>query len=135
MTVNPAATIPIARAFSMKAILGATDRPWQPELLEFLPGERSGGDLVMLRDLAEDPVAPFAGLVDIPRLQRKAQPLGGRIRLVNGEVAPPNPAVIPKVMVGVVLIDSKRQFGFPFHAFLCLVTGLKKRDFSDRSCF
>lgn len=89
----------------------------------------------MLGNLTENPVAPLAGLIDIPSFQGKAKPLGSCVRLVNGEVAPPDPAVIPKVMVGVVLIDSKRQFGFPFHAFLCLVTGLKKRNFSNRSSF
>ena len=83
----------------------------------------------MLRDLSENPVAALAGLVDIAGLQLKTEPLGGRVRLVNGEVAPPDTPVVPKVMVGVVLIDSKRQFGFPFHAFQCLVTGLKKRRF------
>ena len=71
----------------------------------------------MLRDLPEDPVATLAGLVDIARFQREAKPLCGRVRLVNGQVAPPDTAVVPKVVVGVVLIDSQRQLGFPFHAF------------------
>ena len=89
----------------------------------------------MLRDLAEDPVAAFAGLIDIAGLQREAQPLGGRIRLVNGQVAPPHPAIVPKVMIGVLLVNSQRELGFAFHAFLCLGIGLNKRFSEGESRF
>jgi hypothetical protein len=89
----------------------------------------------MLGNLAEDPIAALARLIDVAGLQGEAKPLGGRIRLMNGEVAPPHTAVVPKVMVGIVLIDSKRQFGFPFHAFLCLVAGLEKRNFRGEDAF
>jgi hypothetical protein len=119
----------------MGAILHVPGCLWQPELSDDLLPCRSGSDLVMLRDLPEDPVAPFTGLVDIPGFERKAEPLRGRIGLVNGEVTPPDPSVVPKVVVGVVLIDSKRQLGFPFHAFLCLVTGFKKRNFGEEDAF
>ena len=33
--------------------------------------------------------------------------------LVNRNVAPPNPPVIPQVVVGVVIINSKSDFGYP----------------------
>ena len=71
----------------------------------------------MLRNLAENPVAALAGLVDITGFQGKSQPLGGGIRLVNREVAPPDTPIVPKVVIGVLLVNSKRELGFPFHAF------------------
>jgi hypothetical protein len=33
-------------------------------------------------------------------------------------VAPPDPTVVPEVMVRVVMIHSERELGFAFHAFL-----------------
>jgi len=34
---------------------------------------------------------------------------------VNRNVAPPNPPVVPQVVVGVVIINSKSDFGLGFH--------------------
>lgn len=79
--------------------------------------KRSGSDLVVLRNLTENPVTALARLIDIARFQRKAQALGGSIRLVNREVTPPDTAVVPEVMIGVLLVNSKRELGFAFHAF------------------
>jgi hypothetical protein len=84
----------------------------------------------MLRDLAENPVAPFAGLIDITRFQRKPKSLRRCVRLVDGKMAPPHAAIIPKVMIRVFLVHSQRELGFAFHAFYCLGIGLNKR-FSD----
>jgi len=77
----------------------------------------SSCDLVMLRDLAENTITALAGLFDLARLQGEAQAFSSRVRLVNGKMAPPNPAIVPEVVVGVFLVDSKRELGFAFHAF------------------
>ena len=71
----------------------------------------------MLRNLSENPVPSLARLIDITRFQGKSQPLGGSIGLMNREVAPPNAPIIPKVMIGILLVNSKRELGFAFHAF------------------
>lgn len=71
----------------------------------------------MLRDLAENPVAALAGLLDIPGLQRETQALGRRVRLMDGKVAPPNAPIVPKVMIRVLLVDAESELGFAFHAF------------------
>jgi hypothetical protein len=84
----------------------------------------------VLRDLPEYPVAALAGLIDIPRFQREPESLGRCIRLVDGKVAPPHAAIVPKVMVRILLVHSQRELGFAFHAFYCLGIGLNKR-FSD----
>ena len=71
----------------------------------------------MLRDLAEDAVAALAGLIDIAGFQRETQALGGCIRLMDREVAPPDTTIVPKVVIRVILVNSKRELGFAFHAF------------------
>jgi len=89
----------------------------------------------VLRDLAEDAVAALTRLVDVAGLQREAQALGGCVRLVNRQVAPPHAAIIPKVVIGVLLVNSKRELGFAFHAFLCLGIGLNMRFFVEERRF
>jgi hypothetical protein len=79
--------------------------------------QSSSSDLVVLRNLAENTIAALASLVNITRFQRKSQALGGGVRLVNREVAPPDTPIVPKVMIGVFLVNSKRELGFAFHAF------------------
>lgn len=42
---------------------------------------------------------------------------------MDGDVAPPNPAVIPQVVVGVVIIDADGYFRLSFH--VCLLIPLR----------
>ena len=88
----------------------------------------------MFRNLAEDAIAALTGLIDIAGLEREAETLGGRVRLVNGQVTPPDAAIVPKMMIGVLLIHSQGELGLPFHAFRCLGLGFKKGRFLSRSC-
>ncbi|QJE97977.1 hypothetical protein [Luteolibacter luteus] len=77
----------------------------------------SGSNLVVFRDLAENPVAAFASLIHITRFQRKSEAFRSGIRLVDREVTPPDTPIVPEVMIGILLINSKRELGFAFHAF------------------
>jgi hypothetical protein len=54
---------------------------------------------------------------------------------VNGEVAPPHAAIVPKMVIRVLLVNSKRELGFAFHAFLCLGIGLNMRLTDEESRF
>ncbi len=69
----------------------------------------------MLRDLTEDPVAALARLVDVPGLQGEAKPFGGRVRFMNGKVAPPDSTIIPQMMIGIIMIDSESELRFALH--------------------
>jgi hypothetical protein len=89
----------------------------------------------VLRNLPEDPVAALTSLIHVARFQGEAQALGGRIRLVDGEMTPPNAAIVPKVMVRILLIHSQRELGFAFHAFYCLGIGLNKRFSNEEVAF
>ena len=88
----------------------------------------------MFRDLAENAVAALTGLIDIAGLEGKAETLGSRIRLVNGQVTPPDASIVPKVMIGVFLIHAQGELGLPFDAFRCLGLGFKKGRFLSSSC-
>lgn len=69
----------------------------------------------MLLDGCENLVATGAGFFDVTGLERKSQAFRRGVRLVNGDVAPPNAPVIPQVVIGVVIINSKSDFGLGFH--------------------
>ena len=69
----------------------------------------------MLLDGGEHLVAAGAGFFDVTGLPRESQAFRRGVRLVNRDVAPPNPPVVPQVMVGVVIINSKSDFGLGFH--------------------
>lgn len=102
-----------------------TDGPCpSASLVGFFKRTGSGRNLVVLGDLLENSISAFAGLFHIASLQRKSETLGGRVRLVNGEVTPPHAAVIPEVMIGVVVVDAERELGFAFHTFFDFWPGL-----------
>ena len=69
----------------------------------------------MLLNGGENLVATGAGFFNVTGLQRESQAFRRGVRLVNRNVAPPNPPVVPQVMVGVVIINSKSDFGLGFH--------------------
>ena len=69
----------------------------------------------MLLNGGENLVAAGAGFFDVTGLQRESQAFRRGVRLVNRDVAPPDPPVVPQVMVGVVIINSKSDFGLGFH--------------------
>ena len=72
---------------------------------------KSGGYTEVALDIRKDAVAQRAGLLDIPGAQGEAQALSGSIGLVHRYVAPPYTAVIPQVVVKVVIVNTKRDFG------------------------
>ena len=65
--------------------------------------------------IGENLVATGAGFFNVTGFQRESQAFRRGVRLVNRNVAPPNPPVIPQVVVGVVIINSKSDFGLGFH--------------------
>ncbi len=65
----------------------------------------------MTLDIREDTVTETASLLNIARLEGEAQALSRGIRFVNRHVAPPYTAVIPQVVVEVIIVDTKRDFG------------------------
>ena len=69
----------------------------------------------MLLSGGENLVATGAGFFDITGFQLESQAFRRVVRLLNRNVAPPNPPVVPQVMVGVVIINSKSDFGLGFH--------------------
>ena len=72
---------------------------------------KSGGYTEVALDIRKDAVAQRAGLLDVPCTQGEAKALGGSIGLVNGNMAPPYTAVVPQVVVEVVIVNTKRDFG------------------------
>ena len=69
----------------------------------------------MLLNGGENLVATGAGFFNVTGFQRESQAFRRGVRLVNRNVAPANPPVIPQVVVGVVIINSKSDFGLGFH--------------------
>ena len=74
-----------------------------------------GGDAEVLLNGSENLVAACAGFFDVAGFQGESQAFRRGVRLVNRDVAPPDPPVVPQVMVGVVIINSKSDFGLGFH--------------------
>ena len=64
----------------------------------------------MLLNGGENLVATGAGFFNVTGFQRESQAFRRGVRLVNRNVAPPNPPVIPQVVVGVVIINSKSDW-------------------------
>ena len=83
--------------------------------LDFSVQLSSGGNAEVLLNGGENLVAAGAGFFDVTGLQGESQAFRRGIRLVNRDVAPPYPPVVPQVMVGVVIINSKSDFGLGFH--------------------
>lgn len=79
----------------------------------------------MLRDLVENAVATFPSLFDIAGLEGKTEAFRSGIRFMYGQMTPPDAAIVPKVVIGVFVVHSERELGFPFHAFQCLEMGFK----------
>ena len=71
----------------------------------------SGSNAEMTLDILEDTVTETASFLNIARLEGEAQALSRGIRFVNRHVAPPYTAVIPQVVVEVIIVDTKRDFG------------------------
>jgi hypothetical protein len=74
-----------------------------------------GGDAEVLLNGGENLVAACAGFFDVAGFQGESQAFRRGVGLVNRDVAPPDPPVVPQVMVGVVIINSKSDFGLGFH--------------------
>ena len=71
----------------------------------------SGSDAEVTLNILENTVAETASFLNIARLEREAQALSRGIRFVNRHVAPPYAAVVPQVVVEVIIVDTKRDFG------------------------
>ena len=65
----------------------------------------------MALNVRKNAVAQGASLLDVPGAQGEAKTLSRGIRLMDCNVAPPNTAVIPQVVVEVIIVDTKRDFG------------------------
>ena len=65
----------------------------------------------MTLNILEDAVTQATRLLDVARLEREAQAFSRGIGFVNRYMAPPHPTVVPEVVVEVVVIDTKRDFG------------------------
>ena len=65
----------------------------------------------MALNVRKDAVAQRASLLNVPGAQGEAQALSGSIGFVHRYVAPPYTAVIPQVVVKVVVVNTKRDFG------------------------
>ena len=65
----------------------------------------------MALNILEDTVAEATSFFDIARLEGEAQTLSCGIRFMNCHMAPPYTAVVPQVVVEVIIVDTKRDFG------------------------
>jgi len=72
---------------------------------------QSGSYSEVTLDVRKNTVAKRASLLDIPRTQGEAKAFSRSIRLVNSDVAPPHTAVVPQVVVQVIVVNTKRDFG------------------------
>ena len=70
----------------------------------------------MVGDLVENAITALTGLIDIAGFERETKTFGSCIWLVDSEVTPPDSTVVPEVMIRVVVVDSKSELGFAFHA-------------------
>lgn len=73
--------------------------------------QKSGSYAKVALDVRKDTVAKRACFFDITGAQGEAQAFRRSIRLMNGNVAPPHTAVVPQVMVGIFVVNTKRDFG------------------------
>jgi hypothetical protein len=78
---------------------------------ESLVNPASGGNAEVALDVLEDAVAETTCTLDVAGLERETKTLSRGIRLVHCYVAPPYTAVIPQVVVKVVIVNTKRDFG------------------------
>lgn len=65
----------------------------------------------MSLNIRKDTIAKRASFLYVPGTQREAQAFRCGVRLVDCDVAPPNAPVIPEVVVNIVIVDTKRDFG------------------------
>lgn len=78
----------------------------------------------MLLNGGENLVATGAGFFNITGFQRESQAFRRGVRLVNRNVAPPNPPVVPQVMVVVVIIILRAILVW---AFICVIFSSRGR--------
>lgn len=64
----------------------------------------------MALNFLEDAVANATSFFDIARLKGEAQALSSSVGFVHRYVAPPHTTVVPKVVVEVIIVDTKRDF-------------------------
>ena len=89
----------------------------------------------MLRNVSQNTVTPVTGTIKIPGLERKPQSLGCRIPFVHCKVAPPDPPVVPQVVVGVLIIHTQSEFGLiSGHFQLCWLVRLMDADPDSSNC-
>ncbi len=69
----------------------------------------------MLLDRGENLIALGAGFLNVTGLKGETKAFSRRIRLVNRYMAPPNASVVPEVVIGVVIINTKGDFSLGFH--------------------
>lgn len=74
-----------------------------------------GGDAEVLLNGGENLVAAGAGFFNVTGLQGEPQAFRRGVRLMNRNMAPPYPPVVPQVVIGVVIINSKSDFCLGFH--------------------
>lgn len=75
------------------------------------PYKDLGGDAEMALNIRKNAVAQGASLLDVPGAQGEAKTLSSGIRLMDCNVAPPDTAVVPQVVVEVVIVYTKRDLG------------------------
>ena len=65
----------------------------------------------MTLDISKDTVTQSARFFDVPGTEGESQALCGSVGLVHRYMAPPYTAVVPQVVVKVVIVNTKRDFG------------------------
>ncbi len=68
------------------------------------------GNTEVALNVREDAVTERASLLDVPGLEGEAETFCRSIRFMDSDVAPPHTSVIPKVVIEVIVIDTKRDF-------------------------
>lgn len=80
----------------------------------------SGCDAEVALNVCKDTVTQGACFLNIPGSQGEAETFSCGIWFVDCDVAPPHTAIVPEVVVQIIIVDTKRDFGLLCHFLKCL---------------
>jgi hypothetical protein len=62
-------------------------------------------------NIRKDTIAKRASFLNVPCTQREAQTFSSSVGLMDCDVTPPHTTIIPEVMVDIIVVNTKRDFG------------------------
>lgn len=107
----------IGRTVFEKGLLMCAATVIEPGIRWRLPDAFLGSDTEVALNRSKDFISAFARFINISGFQGKSQTFRCGVWFVDCYMAPPDTTVIPQVVIGVIVIDSKGNLGLSFHLF------------------